>query len=95
MQNRWDRLCPPYTDVPTKFLKRQAHLISSFARRLCETNDSQSTERERVKLDYALDPLSIKTATTTTLMSLLDFATKLARFLAYLLPLATVGFIEF
>ena len=49
---------------------------------------------ERVKLDYALDPLSIKTATTTTLMSLLDFATKLARFLAYLLPLATVGVTE-
>ena len=51
-------------------------------------------ELSRVKLDYALDPLSIKTATTTTLMSLLDFATKLARFLAYLLPLATVGVIE-
>ena len=49
---------------------------------------------ERVKLDYALDPLSIKTATTTTLMSLLDFATKLARFLVFFLPLATVGFIE-
>ena len=43
---RGDRLCPSYTDVPTKFLKRQARLISSFARRLCETSDSQSTERE-------------------------------------------------